>query len=88
MLSRHAAPPLPIHDDSADTAGGGPLMPVDQAILDRFLDPTVAALTQQEREQALAEGRDRPLAQVIDDVGIYSHSYGTQALLTIASSMQ
>ena len=39
---------------------GGTLMPVDQAILDRFLDPAVAALTQREREQALAEGRDPP----------------------------
>ena len=37
-----------------------PLMPVDQAILDRFLDPALAALTPQEREQALAEGRSRP----------------------------
>jgi predicted ATPase len=46
---------------------GGPLMPVDQAILDRFLDPVLAALTQQEREQALAEGRNRPLAQIIDE---------------------
>ena len=45
---------------------GGPLMPVDQAILDRFLDPRLAALTQREREQALAEGRNRPLAQIID----------------------
>ena len=45
----------------------GRLMPVDQAILDRFLDPAVAALTQREREQALAEGRTRPLAQVIDE---------------------
>jgi hypothetical protein len=42
-------------------------MPVDQAILDRFLDPVLAALTQQEREQALAEGRNRALAQVIDE---------------------
>jgi predicted ATPase/Tfp pilus assembly protein PilF len=42
-----------------------PIMPVDQAILDRFLDPGVAALTPQEREQALAEGRNRPLAQII-----------------------
>ncbi len=45
---------------------GGALMPVDRAILDRFLDPGLAALTQQEREQALAEGRNRPLAQIID----------------------
>jgi hypothetical protein len=45
----------------------GRLMPVDQAILDRFLDPAVAALTQREREQALAEGRTRPLGQVIDE---------------------
>jgi predicted ATPase/Tfp pilus assembly protein PilF len=42
-----------------------PLMPVDQAILDRFLDPALAALTPQEREQALAEGRSRPLDEVI-----------------------
>ncbi|HEY3952734.1 MAG TPA: tetratricopeptide repeat protein [Streptosporangiaceae bacterium] len=45
----------------------GRLMPVDQAILDRFLEPGVAALPQREREQALAEGRSRPLAQVIDE---------------------
>jgi tetratricopeptide (TPR) repeat protein len=45
----------------------GRLMPVDQAILDRFMDPGMAALTQREREQALAEGRNRPLAQVIDE---------------------
>ena len=45
---------------------GRPIMPVDQAILDRFLDPGVAALTPREREQALAEGRNRPLAQIID----------------------
>jgi len=45
---------------------GRPIMPADQAILDRFLDPGVAALTPREREQALAEGRNRPLAQIID----------------------
>jgi len=45
---------------------GSPIMPVDQALLDRFLDPAVAALTPQQREQALAEGRNRPLAQIID----------------------
>jgi tetratricopeptide (TPR) repeat protein len=45
---------------------GGPLMPVDQAIFDRFLDPGVAALTPRQREQALAEGRHRPLTQIID----------------------
>jgi hypothetical protein len=45
---------------------GSPIMPVDQAILAQFLDPGVAALTPQEREQALAEGRNRPLAQIID----------------------
>ena len=46
---------------------GGPLMPIDQPIYDRLFDPSVAALTQREREQALAEGRDRPLAQIIDE---------------------
>jgi len=45
---------------------GIPIWPVEQAILDRFLDPAVAALTPREREQALAEGRNRPLAQIID----------------------
>ena len=45
----------------------GRLMPVDQAILDRFIGPGVAALTGPEREQVLAEGRSRPLAQVIDE---------------------
>jgi predicted ATPase len=44
----------------------GPIMPVDQAILGRFLDPGLAALTPRQREQALAEGRNRPLAQIID----------------------
>jgi len=47
---------------------GSPIMPVDQAILDRFLDPGVATLTPRQREQALAEGRNRPLAQIIDQV--------------------
>jgi tetratricopeptide (TPR) repeat protein len=42
-----------------------PLMPVDQAILDRFIDPGVAALTPRQRERALAEGRNRPLDEVI-----------------------
>ncbi len=46
---------------------GGPLMPIDKAILDRFLDPSVATLTARERESTLAAGRDRPLAQVIDE---------------------
>jgi tetratricopeptide (TPR) repeat protein len=45
---------------------GRPIMPLDQAILDRFLDPAVAALAPRQREQALAEGRNRPLAQIID----------------------
>jgi predicted ATPase len=45
---------------------GGPIWSVDQAILDRFLDPGLAALTPQEREQALTEGRNRPLGQIID----------------------
>jgi hypothetical protein len=45
----------------------GQLMPVDQVILHRFLDPGRAALSQREREQALAEGRNRPLAQIIDE---------------------
>jgi tetratricopeptide (TPR) repeat protein len=46
---------------------GGPLMPIDQPIYDRLFDPSVAALTRREREQALAQGRDRPLAQIIDE---------------------
>jgi predicted ATPase len=45
---------------------GSPIMPIEQAILDRFLDPAVAALTPREREQALADGRNRPLAEIID----------------------
>ena len=46
---------------------GGPLMPIDQPIYDRLFGPSLAALTQREREQALAEGRARPLAQIIDE---------------------
>jgi predicted ATPase len=46
---------------------GGPLMPIDEPIYDRLFGPSLAGLTQQEREQALAEGRDRPLAQIIDE---------------------
>jgi tetratricopeptide (TPR) repeat protein len=45
---------------------GSPIMPVDQATLDQFLGPAVAALTPRQREQALAEGRTRPLDQIID----------------------
>jgi len=43
-----------------------PIMPIDQAIVDRFLDPGVAALSPRERGQALADGRKCPLAQIID----------------------
>jgi predicted ATPase len=42
------------------------IWPVEQAVLDRFLNPAAAALTPRQREQALAEGRHRPLAQIID----------------------
>jgi predicted ATPase/DNA-binding XRE family transcriptional regulator len=46
---------------------GGPIMPVEQAILDRFLEPAQAALTPREREQALAEGRSRPFDEVVTE---------------------
>ena len=45
---------------------GGPLMPIDQPIYDRLFEPSLAAVTEREREQALAEGRNRPLAEIID----------------------
>jgi predicted ATPase len=45
---------------------GGPLMPIDQPIYDQLFEPSLAALTEREREQALAEGRTRPLAEIID----------------------
>ena len=44
---------------------GSVLLPAEQAILDRILESSLAAFTQREREQALTEGRNRPLDQVI-----------------------
>lgn len=44
---------------------GSVLLPVDQAILDRLIETGLAPITEGEREQALAEGRNRPLDQVI-----------------------
>jgi len=44
---------------------GGPLPPVEQAILDRILTPAVAALSAQERQQALSQGRNQPLPATI-----------------------
>ena len=44
---------------------GGSLIPVEQALLDRLSDASLAPLTQRDGQHALAEGRDRPLAQVI-----------------------
>jgi hypothetical protein len=44
---------------------GSALLPAEEAILKRLLDTSLASLTQREREHALAEGRNRPLDQVI-----------------------
>ncbi|MBV9095602.1 MAG: AAA family ATPase [Streptosporangiaceae bacterium] len=44
---------------------GGPLPPVEQAILDRILAPAVAALSVTERHDALGQGRNQPLATTI-----------------------
>ena len=44
---------------------GGPLPPVEQAILDRILAPAVAALSAPERQEALSQGRNQPLAATI-----------------------
>jgi hypothetical protein len=44
---------------------GGPLPPVEQAILDRILAPAVAALPVPERQQALSQGRNQPLPATI-----------------------
>jgi predicted ATPase len=44
---------------------GSVLLPAEQAILDRILESSLAAFTQREREQALTEGRNGLLDQVI-----------------------
>ena len=44
---------------------GCALLPTEQAILDRLLEASLASLTQPEREQALAEGRNCPVDQMI-----------------------
>ena len=44
---------------------GGPLPPVEQAILDRILGPAVAALSVRERQEALSRGRNQPLPTTI-----------------------
>ena len=44
---------------------GGPLPPVEQAILDRILAPAVAALSASERQEALSQGRTQPLPTTI-----------------------
>ena len=44
---------------------GGPLPPVEQAILDRILAPAVAALSAGERQEALSQGRNQPLPATI-----------------------
>ena len=46
-------------------ANGGPLLPPEQAIIDRLLEANLGSLSQPDREQALAEGRARPLDQII-----------------------
>ena len=44
-----------------------PLPPVEQAILTRILSPALAPLGSDERDQALADGRNRPLADTLTD---------------------
>jgi predicted ATPase len=44
---------------------GGPLPPVEQAILDRILAPAMAALSARERQEALRQGRNQPLPTTI-----------------------
>jgi predicted ATPase len=44
---------------------GGPLPPVEQAILDRILAPAVAALSVLQRQEALSQGRNQPLPATI-----------------------
>ena len=44
---------------------GGPLPPVEQAILDRILAPAVAALSAGQRQEALSQGRHQPVAATI-----------------------
>lgn len=44
-----------------------PLPPGEAAILDRVLAPAVVGLSERQQQQALADGRSRPLAQVIAD---------------------
>jgi predicted ATPase len=44
---------------------GGPLPPVEQAILTALIDAGTSQLAERERQQALAEGRDSVLADVI-----------------------
>ncbi len=44
---------------------GGPLPPVEQAILDRILEPAVAALSVLERQEALSQGRNQRLSTTI-----------------------
>jgi predicted ATPase len=44
---------------------GGPLPPVEQAILDRILAPAVAPLSARERQEALNQGRNQPLPTAI-----------------------
>ena len=44
---------------------GGPLPPVEQAILDRILAPAVATLSVQERREALSQGRNQPLPAAV-----------------------
>ena len=44
---------------------GGPLPPAEQAILDRILAPALVPLSVTERREALARGRNQPLASTV-----------------------
>jgi predicted ATPase len=46
---------------------GSQLITVEQPIIDRLLDTGVTALSERERQDALAEGHDRPLTKIIDE---------------------
>jgi hypothetical protein len=45
---------------------GGPLPPVEQAILDRIFGPAFAALSAQDGEEAFRQGRNEPLQVTIE----------------------
>jgi predicted ATPase len=49
-------------------ASGGLTLPVEQDLMDRLLDANLDSLSPRDRDQALAEGRTRPLDQLVAEV--------------------